>query len=74
MKIAIESTNTVIEGMGRLWNGVTEAGVVCQVLVIGICSDDNKGREALEAELATLSARGRHEIGSLKIVTPKGEH
>lgn len=72
MKITIESTDRVIPDLGRIWNGVTEAGFPCQVIVIGITSESDEQQAKLEPELATLRGRGTHEIAHLKIIKREG--
>lgn len=47
MKLTIESTEQIVDlesGSARVWNGVTESGIKCAVLVYGVIvhiQDDN---------------------------------
>ena len=72
MKVTIEATAVVIEGIGRVWNGVTEKGVRCQVLVAGIASETDADVAALQCELAALVGLGSHVVGSITIRDANG--
>ena len=65
MKITIESTDQIIWNQGRIWNGVTEHGVPCKVLVVAIGSEDEQSLQALQPELATLEGPGDVSVGVL---------
>lgn len=65
MKITMEATEEIIEGRGRIWNGVTEGGVRVKVLVSALGSQSDADLAAIEAELSTLKTRGAYRLGVL---------
>lgn len=74
MKMTIESTDVVVPDMGRIWNGVSEKGVRCQVIVMGIISETDADRDALKPELDTIVGFGECTIAQITTRSDSGEN
>lgn len=70
MKLTAESTGTVIQDVGRVWDATTGKGVKCQIVVAAFLSETDEDLAALQPELAALKNVGARELGELRIRRP----
>lgn len=70
LKIQIESTDQLTDFAGvavRVWNGVTEDGVECILLVHRVCVRDDKDAKRLDAELIEMGPPRRVPLSDVLI-------